>query len=81
MAECMSYRCAAARIEEKVGGVGSNGRLIGNWPVTQSHANNGSHVRFCAKDMNRDSGGFSCEGISIKRQSAGVGRKFLYKKI
>lgn len=55
----MSYRCAAAGVEEKVGSVGSNRRLVGDWSVAQSHANNGSHVCFCAKDMDGDPSGLS----------------------
>lgn len=55
----MSYRCAAAGVEEKVGSVGSNGRLVGDWSVAQSHANNGSHVSFCAKNMDGDPSGLS----------------------
>ena len=55
----MSYRCAAVGIQEEVGSVGSNRRLVGDWPVTQSHANNGSHVGFSAENMNRDPSGLS----------------------
>lgn len=55
----MSYRCAAACVEEEVGSVGGNRRLVGDWPVTQCHANDGSHVCFCAKDVDRDPGGLS----------------------
>lgn len=62
----MSYRCAAAGVEEKVGSVGCNRRLVGNWPVAQCHANNGSHVSFCAKDMNGDPSGLACGENQIK---------------
>lgn len=55
----MSYRCAAAGVEEKVGSVGSNRRLVGDWSVAQSHANNGSHVSLCAKYMDGDPSGLS----------------------
>lgn len=58
--QCASYRCAAVGVEEEVGSVGSNRRQVGNWPVAQRHANNGSHVGFCAKDMNWDASGLSC---------------------
>lgn len=57
--EYMSYRCAAAGVEEEVGSVGSNRRLVGDWSVAQSHANNGSHVSLCAKNMDGDPSGFS----------------------
>lgn len=57
--ELVSYRCAATGVEEKVGSVGSNGRLVGDRPVAQSHANDGSHVCFCAKYMDGDAGGLS----------------------
>lgn len=56
----MSYRCAAAGVEEKVGSVGSNRRLVGDWPVAQCHANDGGHVSFCAKDVDGDPGGLAC---------------------
>lgn len=55
----VSYRCAAARVEEEVGSVGSNRRLVGDWPVAQCHANNGSHVGFCAKDVDGDPSGLA----------------------
>lgn len=56
----LSYRYAAAGVEEEVGSVGSHRRQVGNRPVAQCHANNGSHVGFCAKDMNWDTSGLSC---------------------
>lgn len=59
---CRAYRRAAAGVQEEVGCVGSDGGLGGDGPVTQSHANDGSHVGLCAKDMNWDPGGFSCRG-------------------
>ena len=55
----MSYRCAAAGVEEEVGSVGSNRRLVGDWPVAQCHADNGSHVSFCAKDVDGDPSGLA----------------------
>lgn len=55
----MSYRCAAAGVEQEVGGVDSNGRLVGDWPVAQSHADDGGHVSFCAKDMDGDPSGLA----------------------
>lgn len=58
-----SYRCAAAAgVQEEVGRVSSNRGLGGDRPVTQSHADDGSHVGFCAKNVNWDPGGFSCRG-------------------
>lgn len=62
----MSYRCAAAGVEEKVGSVGSNRRLVGDWPVAQSHANNGSHVGLCAKHMDGDPSGLSWKPAEIQ---------------
>lgn len=56
----MSYRCAAAGVEEKVGSVGSNRRLVGDWPVAQRHADDGGHVSFCTKDVDGDPGGLAC---------------------
>lgn len=55
--ELLSYRCAATGVEEKVGGVGGNRRLVGDWAVAQSHAHNGSHVGFGAKYMDGDPSG------------------------
>lgn len=55
----MSYRCAATGVEEKVGSVGSSRGLVGDRSVAQSHANNGSHVSFCAKYMDGDPSGLS----------------------
>lgn len=55
----MSYRCAAAGVEEEVGSVGSNRRLVGDWSVAQRHADNGSHVGFCAKDVDGDPSGLA----------------------
>lgn len=55
----MSYRCAAARVEEEVGSVGSNRRLVGDWSVAQRHADNGSHVSLGAKNMDGDPSGLS----------------------
>ena len=53
------YRCAAAGVEQEVGGVGRNRRLVRDWPVAQCHANNGCHVGFCAKDVNGDPSGLA----------------------
>ncbi len=55
----VSYRCAAAGVEEEVGSVGSNWGLVWDWPVAQRHANNGSHVSFCAKDVDGDPSGLA----------------------
>lgn len=54
-----SHRRAAAGVEEEVGGVGGNGRLVGDWPVAQCHAHDGRHVGLRAKDVDGDSGGFA----------------------
>lgn len=54
-----TYRCAATGVEKKVGSMGSNRRLVGDWPMAQCHANNGGHVSFCAKHMDGDPGGFA----------------------
>lgn len=64
----MSYRLAAAGVEQEVGGVGSNRRLVGDWPVAQGHANNGRHVSFCAKHMNGDPCGFTLEKMEVMSQ-------------
>lgn len=66
--ELMSYRCAAAGVEEKVGSVGGNGRLVGDGSVAQRHANNGSHVSFSAKYMDGDPGGLPWKNSQIKHK-------------
>lgn len=55
-----SHRRAAAGVEEEIGGVGGNGRLVGDWPVAQRHAHDGRHVGLSAKDVDGDSSGFAC---------------------
>lgn len=58
--QCVSYRCAAAAgVEEEVGSVRGDGRLVGDWPVTQRHANDGRHVCLRAKDVDGDPGGLA----------------------
>lgn len=54
-----THRRAAAGVEQEVGGVGGDGRLVGDWPVAQRHADNGGHVGLCAKDVDGDSSGFA----------------------
>lgn len=55
----LSYPGAAAGVEKEVGRVGSGRRLVGDCPVAQRHADNGSHVSFCAKDMEGDPSGLA----------------------
>ncbi len=55
----MSYRCAAAGVEEEVGSVGSNRGLVGDWPVAQRHTNDGSHVSLSAEDVDGDPSGLA----------------------
>lgn len=78
----MSYRCAAAGVEEKVGSVGSNRRLVGDWSVAQGHANNGSHVSFSAKHMDGDPSGLSWKNSQNETQSIQTGeREFLQLRV
>lgn len=55
----MSYRCTPTGVEQEVGSVGSNRRLVGDWSVPQRHANDGGHVSLGAEDVNGDAGGLT----------------------
>lgn len=66
-----AHRGAAAGIEEEVGGVGGGGRLVGDGPVAQCHAHDGSHVGLRAKHVDGDPCGLPC-GIT-QEQSASSG--------
>lgn len=60
-----THRRAAAGVEEEVGGVGCSRRLVGDRPVAQCHAHNGSHVSLRAKDMDGDPCGLPCRHRTV----------------
>lgn len=55
-----TYSCISTSVQQKIGSVRCRWRLIGNWPMTQCHAHNSSHVSLCAENMDRNSCSLSC---------------------
>ena len=54
-----THRRVATGVQQEIGGMGSDAWLSGNWPMAQSHSNDGSHVGLSAKDMDGDACGFA----------------------
>lgn len=48
------YHCTVAGIEEEVGGVCVHRGLVRDWPIAQSHSNNGCHMGLSTKHVDRN---------------------------
>lgn len=55
-----TYSCIRAGVQQEIGSVRCRWRLIGNWPMTQRHANNSSHVSLRAENVDGNSSSLSC---------------------